>query len=464
MSKLNDFVDRILVISLPHRSDRRSRIDYQFKHQGITNYEYIEAVNGREAVYDNIYDGILSTNLGKKSRGALGCILSHLKCLNLARFRGYKFIAIFEDDALLHNDFNILLDIILNSVPEYWELLYLGYKMSKAKSKIIEEYNSNWFYYINGVIGSHAWIVNSSCYDILIDEYLALSYPVDIVIKHTDILTYISKNNLVITSLDSDIEQTCYNSTQNKWSWKFQNYFNDKMINLVEINNFSGLRITDVPSHIKVNDVYNKNESITSLKNVQLNSLLIIDLTNDDNIVNKLIKTEKYLRKQDVKKYKQNVKKLKIKLLKIKLLKKHKNKIRMEIKNEKNNSKNNRKNNRKNNNIKLLEHPIKPIQTIKPETQKTELECTSKNVIGKNNVRLFYIFYISDLNQTRNKFLTLLGSDCRYIFVTDSDELGKIDFINKLDKHKVLNLSNIFEPLLEQLFKKGYSLSLDTLP
>lgn len=71
-------IDKIFYINLDKRNDRKEQIEKQLFDYGITNYERIAAVF--------------------HPMGSVGCGLSHLKVLQIAKERGYKRILILEDD------------------------------------------------------------------------------------------------------------------------------------------------------------------------------------------------------------------------------------------------------------------------------------------------------------------------------------------------------------------------------
>ena len=76
--KKNDFIDKIIYINLNKRTDRREQIEKELNDFGLY-YERFEAIET---------PGI----------GILGCGLSHLAVLKLAKERNYENILIFEDD------------------------------------------------------------------------------------------------------------------------------------------------------------------------------------------------------------------------------------------------------------------------------------------------------------------------------------------------------------------------------
>ena len=116
LSNLNSMEDLIYIfyINLENRVDRKDHVEKQLKSIGITTFTRFNAI--------------------RLSNGALGCSMSHLKCLQLAKERNYDHILICEDDItfldpnLFIRQMNLCLsnnkewDVILlagNNVPPY---------------------------------------------------------------------------------------------------------------------------------------------------------------------------------------------------------------------------------------------------------------------------------------------------------------------------------------------------------
>jgi GR25 family glycosyltransferase involved in LPS biosynthesis len=73
-----DNIKHIFYINLSTRLDRKAHIEAQLNRVGFSAYERFNAV--------------------KVANGRVGCALSHIKCLELAKERGYPHVLICEDD------------------------------------------------------------------------------------------------------------------------------------------------------------------------------------------------------------------------------------------------------------------------------------------------------------------------------------------------------------------------------
>lgn len=103
---IND-IKNIFYINLEHRKDRKEHIEAQLTSVGFKNFERFNAI--------------------KHDNGAIGCSMSHLKCLKLAKERKYDHILICEDDTIFLNS-----DKFINNINSFfskkykWDVLLLS--------------------------------------------------------------------------------------------------------------------------------------------------------------------------------------------------------------------------------------------------------------------------------------------------------------------------------------------------
>jgi glycosyl transferase, family 25 len=108
-----EYVKHAIYINLEHRTDRKIHIEQQLRLVGITAKRF---------------------NAVKTQHGAIGCSISHLKCLELAKRNNWEHVMIIEDDILFLNpnqfieNFNKFIksnrdfDVVLlagNNIPPY---------------------------------------------------------------------------------------------------------------------------------------------------------------------------------------------------------------------------------------------------------------------------------------------------------------------------------------------------------
>ena len=138
MLKLN----RIFIINLKHRTDRREHILSEMKRQNITNFEFFDAIRPTlEEVNDwnptychHVIKHVSSNKFDNYRMGCLGCLKSHLGVMKLALARGYKRILVLEDDTVFTRpwaDFKKLIEPL-----KKYDLLYLSGSHSKPYKKL----------------------------------------------------------------------------------------------------------------------------------------------------------------------------------------------------------------------------------------------------------------------------------------------------------------------------------------
>ena len=101
-------IDKVYIINLQHRIDRRENITKELKRVGIENYEFFNAIQATEEdlkkwnknYIKNIPEWFKRTNgdENKYRLGSLGCMLSHYKIIEKCLENKYTNVLILEDD------------------------------------------------------------------------------------------------------------------------------------------------------------------------------------------------------------------------------------------------------------------------------------------------------------------------------------------------------------------------------
>lgn len=102
-----ELLKNTLYINLEQRTDRKDHVEQQLKILGI-NGERVPAV--------------------KTKTGCIGCTMSHIKCLKLAKERNYDWVFICEDDILFNNP-NLFLENLNKFNQNYinnWDVVIVG--------------------------------------------------------------------------------------------------------------------------------------------------------------------------------------------------------------------------------------------------------------------------------------------------------------------------------------------------
>lgn len=102
-------IDKVFIINLKERKDRRDSIINELQRVKIEDYEFFNAIRPTpEAInkWNPLFIKDIPTwfkRLNKDNMkyrlGALGCLLSHLNVIRISKERGYKHVMILEDDS-----------------------------------------------------------------------------------------------------------------------------------------------------------------------------------------------------------------------------------------------------------------------------------------------------------------------------------------------------------------------------
>lgn len=197
---INIEYEQIFVINLGKDIDRKEKMIKQFKNQNINNYEFIEGIDGNNEIIAKQYS-MIKNNTNIVSKGHYGCLLSHIKCIELAKKRNYKGVIIMEDDIILNNNFTEILKNI--KIPQS-DILYLG-GITKEIKLLLDGY-----YYHNSIMGAYSYYIQYPMYDVLLDylqsymECVDISYVKNIQINNNCIiLNDIVKTNIIETNTSS---------------------------------------------------------------------------------------------------------------------------------------------------------------------------------------------------------------------------------------------------------------------
>tara|TARA_R110000796_G_scaffold130376_3_gene246009 strand:+ start:50 stop:700 length:651 start_codon:yes stop_codon:yes gene_type:complete len=137
-------------INLDERKDRNKTTKYLLKKLKLKDIERFSAI--------------------KDERGLVGCYLSHISCLKLAREREYERCIIFEDDITCKNINKTRIkinDIYFNETLDYDVFMIGCWYYNKKCYKTIP--NSN-ILKINKAVCNHSYIVNNKYYDTIINH------------------------------------------------------------------------------------------------------------------------------------------------------------------------------------------------------------------------------------------------------------------------------------------------------
>ena len=139
-------ITNIVYINLDERTDRRTHIEEQLHTVGFKNFKRFKAI--------------------KTTNGAIGCTMSHLKCLENAREKKLTHLLIFEDDTLFldpplfQQQFNKFL-----SIHKSWDVVLLAGNNILPYTKIDDTCIK-----VTHCQTTTAYLVNGTYFDTLIDN------------------------------------------------------------------------------------------------------------------------------------------------------------------------------------------------------------------------------------------------------------------------------------------------------
>ncbi len=176
-------IDKVFIINLKRRTDRKSFMMEQMKRWNISNYEFFEAIKPTlEEVlewnkdYCSNESNIMGGVKGKFDRyriGSLGCLKSHYEIIKESLKRGYKKILILEDDTMFLKSFDNVF-IFSKQINNDFDMLYLS-GMNKGKVKKISENLLE----IEGTRTTGSYIINEKAMKFLKDNILGYKKEID---------------------------------------------------------------------------------------------------------------------------------------------------------------------------------------------------------------------------------------------------------------------------------------------
>tara|TARA_R110002072_G_scaffold23914_1_gene81793 strand:- start:13675 stop:14331 length:657 start_codon:yes stop_codon:yes gene_type:complete len=176
-------IDKIYIINLKHRLDRKQHMLNELSRNNITNYEFFEAICPDISdiiTWNNNYCNHVSNSFSNKLKfvnyqiGCLGCLKSHLEVCRIALKNNYKNILILEDDTEIIDSLNKLNEYY-EQIPENPDMLYLCGSHLGEKTKI-----SNNIIKVSGTHTTGSYIINNKTMKYLVDNITGYNKEIDV--------------------------------------------------------------------------------------------------------------------------------------------------------------------------------------------------------------------------------------------------------------------------------------------
>ena len=166
-------MDKIFIINLIERVDRKKSILNEIDNNNITNYEFFNAIRPSIDEVNKWNSEFLKKHVERYKIGCLGCLLSHYNVIKLAIERGYNEILILEDDSKFKRSINELYKII-NKFKKY-DMLYLSGSHLGKKTKV-----SNSIMKVEGTYTTAGYIIKKNVMEYLLKNIVGYKKEVDV--------------------------------------------------------------------------------------------------------------------------------------------------------------------------------------------------------------------------------------------------------------------------------------------
>ena len=197
-------IDKVYLINLDRRTDRLENMTKILNELGgvFKDFTRFSAVDGNSLSDEEIYNYCSTNALSSlkhkyhlhadiRSKGGIGCYLSHLNIWKDIVKNNYKNVVIFEDDSYTPNDYQKILNYI-NNLPDDYHIAFLSYYNFNSNNVKTEPVNDYWtksdgytFYNLD------AYIMSYEGAKIFIEKALPISNQLD---SYVNIIASINKN------------------------------------------------------------------------------------------------------------------------------------------------------------------------------------------------------------------------------------------------------------------------------
>lgn len=137
---INKNTNKIKVLNLLRRTDRKDSSIKNFKHANIINYEFIEGIDGKALTPNSELISLFKGNDFGNRRGVIGCALTHYNLWKKLLESDFEYFIIMEDDFTVIESFKEEIEKINF---EKYDILLMGYHMfSKTFEKVKDIYRN----------------------------------------------------------------------------------------------------------------------------------------------------------------------------------------------------------------------------------------------------------------------------------------------------------------------------------
>lgn len=184
-------IDKVFVINLAHRVDRKNKIISELEKVGITNYEIFKAIKPTEDMIEKWNPNFLNPipewfkktggDETKYKIGSLGCMLSHYQIIKLSFERNYNNVLILEDDTEFQLQKGITFDILLDLLKKQLDNLDFGllYLAGNHRGSQIKKHSNN-IIKVKGTLTTGSYVINKSVMKYILDNIIGFVREIDV--------------------------------------------------------------------------------------------------------------------------------------------------------------------------------------------------------------------------------------------------------------------------------------------
>lgn len=231
-------VDIIYIINLPSYTERRNRLVELFRVFDITNYEFIEGIDGSDLSNQTtlISNGTLSKVFkdpnGLLTPSIIGCALSHRKAYETFLESKYQNCLILEDDAVFTSKMYTYLatgkfDLLVEQISKIkYDVFLWGRMFDNELGTTYTSLSEIYKPILNkGIYSAHAYQITRSSAEKLLNNCLPIQYAADVYLESLGLNFYSPEFNLITQkrgTIDHDSMEKIHNqlfkmNTSEEW-------------------------------------------------------------------------------------------------------------------------------------------------------------------------------------------------------------------------------------------------------
>ena len=164
--KIMHFFDRIYVINLPYRVDRRKAVEKELENAGMP------FTPGKVELFTAIRPDSAAPF---RSIGTRGCYLSHLAVLKKAREQQLRNVLVIEDDLVLSEHFKKYEDMLIEQLGQtHWDIVHFAYVSVVSAANNFEENFTKLQPFSGEILGTQLYGVDGKVLNRLINFFEVL--------------------------------------------------------------------------------------------------------------------------------------------------------------------------------------------------------------------------------------------------------------------------------------------------